>query len=226
LKNRFCLAGPTCQQPVSVLTTQDGCPVPHAALFLVATLIAQRVLGTGGRRSSPPHVTYPHTPAPDITEEAATHSDPPSHSLAPPPHSSAPHRPQLLPPSLGADEPPPSYLTGPKEAPRHHAPPAPRACPQHRLAKLGNVIPPTIIFLYEHLAGHSLLWLFPQPADPAASSAPPSSSCPTTSPAASATPSAPHHRLFPVSTLATTEAPPPMSTPFPASPPRFSCSSM
>jgi hypothetical protein len=47
-----------------------------------------------------------------------------------------------LPATVITDEPPPSCRTGPKGAPRHRAPPAPRACPQHRLAKLGNGIPP------------------------------------------------------------------------------------
>jgi hypothetical protein len=82
------------------------------------------------------------------------------------------------------------------------------------------------VFLREHLTGGSLLLLVPHSTNPAVSSAPRRSSSPTTSPAASTTPSAPHWRLLSVVTRATAEAPPPVSTPFPASPPRFSCSGM
>jgi hypothetical protein len=41
-ENIFCWARPTYQRPVSILTAQDGCPVPHPALFPVATLTARR----------------------------------------------------------------------------------------------------------------------------------------------------------------------------------------
>jgi hypothetical protein len=85
---------------------------------------------------------------------------------------------------------------------------------------------PAVIFLHEHLTGGSLLPLFPYPTDPATSSVPPWSSCPTSSLTASTTPSAPHWCPLPVGTRAAAESPPPVSTPFPASPPRFSCSDM
>jgi hypothetical protein len=58
-ENRFFWVGPTCQRPVSVLTTQYGRSVPRAALFLVVALIAQRALDASGHRSSPPHVGWP-----------------------------------------------------------------------------------------------------------------------------------------------------------------------
>jgi hypothetical protein len=58
-KNIFNRAGPTCQQPVSVLTARDGHPVPHAALFPVAAFTAWRALGASGCRSPPPHVGWP-----------------------------------------------------------------------------------------------------------------------------------------------------------------------
>jgi hypothetical protein len=57
-----------------------------------------------------------------------------------PPRYSALRRPPLHPSSLATDESPPSCPTGPKEAPRHHAPPTPRVCPLHRLAKPGHGI--------------------------------------------------------------------------------------
>jgi hypothetical protein len=81
-------------------------------------------------------------------------------------------------------------------------------------------------FLHEHLTGGSLLRLFPHPADPAASFALLRRTSLTTSPAASANPLTPHWRLLPVYTCATAEAPPPVSTPFPASASGFSCSCM
>jgi hypothetical protein len=73
------------------------------------------------------------------------------------PRCSAPHRSPLRPPSPVTDEPPPSCLTGPKEAPHHHAPPAPRTCViflhEH----------PTVIFLREYPTCGSLLQLFLTP---------------------------------------------------------------
>jgi hypothetical protein len=78
---------------------------------------------------------------------------------------------------------------------------------------------PTVVFLYDHLTGGSLLQLFPHLADPAASSAPPRSSSPTLT-----TPLAPHQRPLPIGTHVAVEAPCPMSTPFPAFASRFSCS--
>jgi hypothetical protein len=79
---------------------------------------------------------------------------------------------------------------------------------------------PVVIFLREDLTDDSLLRLFPHPTHPAASSTSRRSSSLTSSSTASTTPSAPHQRLLPVGTRATAESPPPMSTPFPASPPR------
>jgi hypothetical protein len=74
-----------------------------------------------------------------------------------PPCCSALHRLSLLPPSPAADEPPPSCLTGPKEAPHHHAPPAPRTCSRRWLTKPGNGSSPRVIFLHEHPTSDSLL---------------------------------------------------------------------
>jgi hypothetical protein len=154
-------------------------------------------------RRWPPFITAPCgmapiIPAPDVTEEAATDSAPPSHNLALPPHCSAPHRAQLCQSSPTATEPPLSCPTRPKEAPHHRAPPASRACPQHQLAKQDNEIPPTIVFLREHLTGGRLLQFFPHPADPATSSTPPRSSSLTTSPIVSATPLALRRCLLPL----------------------------
>jgi hypothetical protein len=67
---------------------------------------------------------------------------------------------------------------------------------------------------------------FPHPTDPAATSAPQKSSSSTTSLATSTTPLAPHLRPLPVIVRTAAEASSPVSTPFSASPPRFSCSSM
>jgi hypothetical protein len=89
------------------------------------------------------------------------------------------HQPPLCPPWPVADEPCPSCPIGPKGASRHGAPPVPKACSQRRLAKPGHRIFSTVIFLREHLAGGSLLRLFPHPDDPAASSMPQRSSSPT-----------------------------------------------
>jgi hypothetical protein len=135
----------------------------------------------------------------DVTEEVAAHSAFPLPPFGHGPRYSASHQPPLRPPSPITDEPPLSCPTGPKGVPCHYAPPAPRACPQRRLA-MGHGISPAVVFLRELLADGSLLRLFPHPIDPAASSVPPRSSSPTTSPAASTTPSAPHRRLLPVGT--------------------------
>jgi hypothetical protein len=189
-------------------------------------LTAQRALDAGGRRSSPPHVGWPPLiAAPDIIDEAATHSAPPSHRSASPPHCSAPHQPPLHPSSPATAEPPLSGPTRPKGAPHHRAlctkrlPAAPASEGRQRDA-------PIVIFLCEHLTGGSLHRLFPHPTDTATSSTPPRSSSPTTSPAASTTPSTPHRHLLPIGSRVTTEVPPPVSTCFPASPPWFSYSSM
>jgi hypothetical protein len=82
---------------------------------------------------------------------------------------------------------------------------------------------PTAIFLYERLTSGSPLRSFPHPADPAVISVPPRSSSLTTSSATLTTPSASHRHLLPIGVHATVEAPLPVSTPFPTSPPRFSC---
>jgi hypothetical protein len=101
-----------------------------------------------------------------------------------------------------------------------------KCLPVGTASEAGQQDSPAVVFLREHLTGGSLLRLVPHSTNPAVSSAPRRSSSPTTSPAASTTPSAPHWRLLSVVTRATAEAPPPVSTPFPASPPRFSCSGM
>jgi hypothetical protein len=119
------------QWPILVLTTRDGRLVPQATLFPVAALTVCRLLGADGYRLSPPHMGWPPLmPAPDVTEEAATHSSPPSHHSALPPYCSAPHRLPLCLLLPTADEPPPSCPTGLEGAPHHHRPPTPRACPQ------------------------------------------------------------------------------------------------
>jgi hypothetical protein len=60
LKEFFFWAGPTCQWPVSILTALDGHPVPHTALFLVAMLTAWRA----SRCWRPPIVAAPRGLAP------------------------------------------------------------------------------------------------------------------------------------------------------------------
>jgi hypothetical protein len=110
-------------------------------------------------------------------------------------------------------QPPPTSLTRPKEVPHHRAPPAPRTCPWRWLAKQGNMCYPTVVFLCENPTGGSLLRLFPNSADPTASSVPQRSSSQTTSLAASTTPSSPHRCLLPVDTRVTVETAPPVSTP-------------
>jgi hypothetical protein len=176
LKKIFCWAGPTYQRPVSVLTARDGCSVLCATLFLVVMLTAQRALDAGGRRSSPPHVGWPPLiAAPDIIDEAATHSAPPSHRSGSPPHCSAPHQPPLHPSSPATAEPPLSGPTRPKGAPHHRAlctkrlPATPASEGRQRDA-------PIVIFLCEHLTGGSLHRLLPHPTDTATSSTPPRSS--------------------------------------------------
>jgi hypothetical protein len=125
-------------------------------------------------RGLPPPIT-----ALDVTEEAAAHSAFPLPMFSHAPRCSALHQPPLCPPWPVAEEPSPSCLIGPKGASRHGAPPVPKACSQRRLAKPGHRIFSTVIFLREHLAGGSLLRLFPHPDDPAASSMPQRSSSPT-----------------------------------------------
>jgi hypothetical protein len=123
-------------------------------------------------------------------------------------------------------QPPPTSPTRLKEVPHHHAPPAPRTCLWRWLAKPGNRSYPAVVFLCEHPTGGSLLRLFPNYADPTASSVPQRSSSQTTSLAASTSPSSAHQFLLPVDTCVTVERALPVSTPFAASAFGFSCSCM
>jgi hypothetical protein len=127
------------------------------------------------------------------------------------------------PPPPATDEPPLSCLTGPMEVPHHHAPSCTKNLPAAPASEAEQRDSPTVVFLCEHLTGDSHLRLFPHPADPVANSAPPSNSSLTTSSPALTTPSAPHWHPLPVGTHAA-EVPPLVSTPFPASASRFSCS--
>jgi hypothetical protein len=105
------------------LTARDGHSVPRATLFPVAVITAQRALGTGGRRSSPPHVGWP--PLSLLQTSLLKPSPTP---LFPSHHSAT-----LL----------AALLRGGHRFTSHHlAPPAPRTCPQRRLATPGNGIPP------------------------------------------------------------------------------------
>jgi hypothetical protein len=167
----------------------------------------------------------PPTVAPDVTEDAITHS-----ALSPPPFDCAPrcstsHQPlvhQRCPLLMSCPEqsdrtkrsassPRPSWTKSPPAAPASEA---------------GPWDFPAVIFLCEHLVGGSLLRLFPHPNDLVVSSAPPRSSSTTSSSTTSTTPSAPHRCLLPVGTCAAAESPPPVSTPFLASPAKFSSSGM
>jgi hypothetical protein len=200
LKEYFYWAGRTCQWPISVLTTWDDHPVPHATLFPVATLTAWRA----ARRWWPPVVIAPRGLAPlsmhpDVTTGGHHPFCSPSHCSTATSHCFALHRPPLHPPSPGTDKQPPSCPTGPKEAPRYHAPHASKTCMRRQLVKPGNGSSPAVVFLREHSTSGSLLRLFP---DPTMSSAPPKSSSPTTSLAPSTTPLSPHRCLLPVDTRA------------------------
>jgi hypothetical protein len=125
------------------------------------------------------------------------------------PHCSAPRWPLLRPPLPVASSPRSSCA---KSLP---AAPASKAEPRDF---------PVVIFLHEHLTGDSPLRLFPHPANPTGSSSLPRSSSSTTSSATSTTPSASHRCLLPVNACTAVEVP--VSTPFPTSPPRFSCGGM
>jgi hypothetical protein len=197
------------------LTTRDGRPVPHAAPI------------PGGHRSSPPHVAWP--PLPLLRTPPRKSSPTPFFPLPPfsgtPRRRSAPRRPLLRRrcPS------PTSQTELSDRAKRSASSPCPsctKSLPAVPASEAGPRDFPVVVFLREHLAGGSLLRLFLHPVDPAASSAPPRSSSPTSSSTTSTTPSAPHRRLLPVGTRTATESPPPVSTSFPASPPRFSCIGM
>jgi hypothetical protein len=98
--------------------------------------------------------------------------------------------------------------SGCRQAPCHCAPPAPRACPQHRLVKSGNGIPPSS----SSTASTSVVAASPV--------VPPPHRPRCEVRAASTTPLAPHWCLLPIGTHATVEAPPSVSTAFPTSPPR------
>jgi hypothetical protein len=171
LKEYFYWARPTCRRPVFVLTAQDGHPVPHTTLFLVAMLTTQRA----ARRRWPLVVAAPRRQAPlslcpDFTIGGHRPFRSPSHHLTAAPHCSTLHWLQLRPASLATDELPPGCPIGRKEAPRHRTPPAPRTYPWLWLANPSNESSPAVIFLYEHPAVGSPLWLFPDPIDPTASS--------------------------------------------------------
>jgi hypothetical protein len=133
-------------------------------LFPMAVLTVRRVHDASGRRSSPPHVGWPPViTALNVTEEATAHSAFPLPPFGHAPHCSAPHRPPLRPPSPITNEAAPSCPTRPKGVSRHRAPPAPRACPQHRLAKPGHRISPAVIFPHEQLTARQRSLIVPPP---------------------------------------------------------------
>jgi hypothetical protein len=170
-----------------------------------------RALIVGGRRSSPPHVGCPpqslfRTSLRKLSHTLLRSSTVRSCSL-------------LLCSTLAAASPAASELfdrtKGSASSPRPSCTKNLPAAPAHEAGPRDSA---AVVFLREHLTGGNLLWFFPHPADPAASSSP------TTSPATSTTPSAPHRCPLPVATRATAEVPPPMSNPFPAFASGFSCS--
>jgi hypothetical protein len=179
------------------------------------------------RRRWPPVAAAPRglaplTPALDIAYEVAHHSAPPSHCSAPPPRCSAPPQPPLCLSSPTASE----LSDRTKGSASSQRPSCTKSLPTAPSSEARQRDSPAVVFLHEHLISGSLLQLFPYPADPAVSSTLPRSSSSTTSLATSTTPSAPYRHLLPVGLLTVVEAPPPVRTPFPASPPRFSYSSM
>jgi hypothetical protein len=179
------------------LTAWDGRPVLCAAP--VPDGVAHHVESSQHRWQpvlAAPRGLAPHTTTPDVIEEVVAHS-----TFSPPPFGCAP--------SCSA---PCSSCTKSLSAA-----PASEAEPRDF---------PAVVFLREHLAGGSLLRFVAHPIDPAACSVPSRSSSPTSSSTTSTTPSAPQWCLLPVGTHAAAESPPLVSTPFLASPPRFSCSGM
>jgi hypothetical protein len=171
--------GPTCQP-------QWPLNRPHRSLTRAAPrMVTQLSPYTAGFHR--PRTRLPHLDPLWRREEKVVYTPLPPHRLyvRSAPRCSALHRSPLRPPSPVTDEPPPSCPTGPKEAPHHHAPPAPRTCVIF-LREHPTVIflreHPTVIFLREHPTCGSLLQLFP---DSAPSSVSPRSSSPTTSPATS-----------------------------------------
>jgi hypothetical protein len=208
------------------LIARDGRPVPRTA----PVSDGRAHCAESARRQWPlvvtaPRVLVPLTTAPDITDEAVTHS-----ALSPPPFGCTPHYSAPLRPLLHYRGPSPMNrpeLSDP--AKRSTSSPRPSYTKSQPAALASEAEPwdfPAIVFLREHFTGDNLLCLFPHPTDPAASFVPPRSSSPTSSSTTSTTPSAPHRRLLPVSTHATAESPPLVSTPSPSSPPMFSYSGM
>jgi hypothetical protein len=162
------------------LTAQDGRSVPHTAPI------------PGGHRSSLPMWVGPpyHCPRRHQGSRRPLHFSPPTIRLRTlllrsVPAAASPaitHRRRVA----------PSCPTEPKEAPCHRAPPAPRVCPQRRLAKSGHGISPLSSSSVSTTPAAAFSDCSPHLADPVASFAPPRSSSPTTSPTTSTTPSAPH----------------------------------
>jgi hypothetical protein len=196
------------------LTTEDGCPVPHTTP--IPGDCAHRV--ESARRQWPP-VVVAHVGCPP-----------------PPYHCSGCHRgsrrplwfnlPTIRPCSSLLCSAPAAASPTAKRSASSLRPSCTKSLPAAPTSEAGPRDFPAVIFLCEHLTESSLLRLFLHPANPAASSAPPRMSSPTTSPTASTTPSAPYRCPLPVSMRTTAESLPPVSTPFLASPPRFSCSSL
>jgi hypothetical protein len=148
-ENIFNRAGPTCQQPISILTARDGRLVPRAALFPVAA---------GHHRTT---WVGPLIPAPNVTEEAATHSAFPLPPFGRAPRCYALHWPPLLPLLPVADEPPPELSNRAKRSALSSRPSCTKSLPAAPASEAGQQDSPAIVFLREHLAGGSLLRLFP-----------------------------------------------------------------
>jgi hypothetical protein len=105
------------------LAAQDGHLVPHTA-----PIPSGRAHHMESARRRWPPVVAALTTALDVTEGAVAHF-----ALSPPSFGHAPRCSALCRPLLQR-----CFSPLPQGMPHHRAPPAPRACPQHRLAKPGH----------------------------------------------------------------------------------------